>query len=299
MAGYTFDLALVKYYRESLDEYATFMPFKITNTKDQAFYAKISIINQGNLLWYFNDNAGNLVTEKVYTINANSVLSLNEKLVASATPTETQKDQVQIKIQYYKDAELTQLFGEDNIIVNIHCYIQNSDYSWSSTYYTEDQIVFDKFNFAGINKSISTGEILQGVNGNAKMYGTRYEGNNTTIYTEYSPSYLESTLDLYLKDYLLQNVTIDNVDDTPLDSKFMAVFLTFVQASGYFKAGYSPSRKFDFYRHGQLIITTSKTTQKVIFYPMQNYHYTLHFGRGHNNSMHARLDGLVIFNPLP
>lgn len=196
MASYTFDLALVKYYRESLNEYATFMPFKIANTKDQAFYAKISIINQGNLLWYFDDGAGNLVTEKTYTINANSVLSLNEKLVASTTPTETQKDQVTILVEYFKDDTLLNKFGEDTITVPIHIFIQNADYSWTSTQYpNESDIVFDKWSFSGISLTeLANGMQLSGDLGNAMLYIYYYESHSSNyVKIETTPGYLHDT----------------------------------------------------------------------------------------------------------
>lgn len=316
MASYTFDLALVKYYRESLNEYATFMPFKIANTKDQAFYAKISIINQGNLLWYFDDGAGNLVTEKTYTINANSVLSLNEKLVASTTPTETQKDQITILVEYFKDDTLLNKFGEDTITVPIHIFIQNADYSWTSTQYpNESDIVFEKWKatLEAVSQAIGSGSYdLIGDLMNAKLRfyefedrGENYvrldsdveviEPNNSLKITLYAATnFYNSAFNVWC------NIAPYDALDNLLTGKFLAMFVRTQGLTNYqFGFSISPQTNNDS-AVSSFVNNSVDADRKLVFLPFETLAPTLRLRKYAKGGYgYAWLDAIYLFNKLP
>ncbi|ALM76460.1 hypothetical protein [Thermococcus barophilus] len=319
MVSYTFDLALVKYYRESLDEYATFMPFKIANTKDQAFYAKISIINQGNLLWNLDDGAGNLVTEKTYTVNANSVLDLNEKLIASTAPTETQKDTITILVEYFKDSGLTQKFGEDTITANIHCYIQQADGSWTSTAYpNEADIVYDKWNFSGLAlTNIADGTRLTGVNGLADLYFKLISsGGGVATYVSDVGLVTDASLKITVQGnksygyrklwiYPMNAGTTNIINDKFFSAIVNVTAYNIYDASKwrlYIKALYSTSLD-DTDASRYFMILQAVTIRKVIFLPFQNLNPAI-FQYAYADydttiSIVAQYDGAYVFNKLP
>ncbi|WP_324735300.1 hypothetical protein VFC49_09140 [Thermococcus sp. SY098] len=319
MASYVRDLALVKYYKESLSEYATYLPAKVNNTSDKAIYVKLSISSQGNLLWYFDDGAGNLVTEKTYTINAYSVLELNEKLVASTVPTETQKDQVLIKVQYYKDSALTQLFGEDNITVNIHCYIQQADGSWTSTQYpNESDIIFEKWNFSGLAlTNITDGTRLTGVNGLADLYFKLIaSGGGVATYVSDVGLVTDASLKITIQGnksygyrrlwiYPMNAGTTDIINDKFFSAIVNVTAYNIYDASRgrlYVEALYSTSLDdTDVSRYFMRL--QAVTIRKVIFLPFQNLNPAI-FQYAYADydttiSIVAQYDGVYVFNKLP
>lgn len=308
MANYTFDLALVKYYEEHLDEYATYMPFKISNTKDKPFYAKISIVNQGNLTWSFVDGSGNAVTEKTYTLNANSVLSLNEKLVASTTPTETQKDSISIRIEYFKNSDLTGKFGEDTITAPIHIFIQNSDHSWTSTQYAnESDIVFDTFDFTGVDLSMgpATQDVLAGVNGKAVMRWFWRHGSSGKLWVVEDTPLLGSTARLwpsyYIQGYL---AIVDAVTKLKLDKFIAMVFNCISREGGGYSYGYgtiSDPNRTGIIGQVNILISDTIATYKIVSYPSgsDNTLPILHVYPTSSGTPIIQLASVYVFNKLP
>ena len=302
MANHTFDLALVKYYKEHLDEYATYMPFKISNTKDKPFYAKISIVDQGNLAWSFVDDSGNLVTEKTYTLNANSVLDLNEKLVALTTPTETQKDSISIRVEYFKDPDLTRKFGEDTITAPIHIFIQNSDYSWTSTQYeNESDIVYDKWSFTDISLPIVSDNNL------AKIDHYNWGNGSGRITLLANDPILEDHNSLFIKtwDDNRSHWYITDADGSVdvIQDKFLAMYLEVRRISGYFRLGFvSPKSLYDNYLEvGKFLSVSGTGSWKAVFYPIKQMAKDLFTKAawGRDGHVYIILDGLYVFNKLP
>lgn len=306
MATYTFDLALVKYAKESLDEYATFMPFKILNSKDKTFYAKISIVSQGNLLWSFVDDAGVATTSKTYTLNANSVLSLNEKLLATTAPIETQKDSISVKIEYFKNSDLTGKFGEDSITVNIHCYVQNVDGTWTSTAYTnEADIIYEYWNFAGLpSTSIGNGTRLTGVNGVADIYFTfaRYGGyglhyvSDTGLVSDASLKidvFAGANAWVNLYTHFVLAGTTDAIYD-----KFLAVVINIIQSHGNIVVAYTTNTNDNDMSRNFLSFTSG--IKKAVAIPFAQFTQALYQrSGGYNVHTIAKYDGLYLFNKLP
>ncbi|AFL94721.1 hypothetical protein CL1_0513 [Thermococcus cleftensis] len=172
MATYNLNLAFVKYYVESVPDYNQKLPITINNPKDTPTYVKATILNQGALGFTFDDGT----TEKTYTVNANSSLSVTELLVPATNPAETMKDSIQIKLEYYKDDAYTKLFGEDVLNVQLNYYIENADGTWtSSTYTDENAFIWDKWPASTIaTVTLQDKATVPGVNGKPLM--VRYTG---------------------------------------------------------------------------------------------------------------------------
>ncbi len=311
MASYTFDLAVVKYYRESLDEYSTYMPFKIANTKNQTLYAKITITNQGNLNWNF-DNNGTAVTSKTYTLDANSVLKFNEKLITSTAPTETQKDQVMIKVEYFKDSNLTQKFGEDTITANIHIYIQNPDYSWTSTQYpNESDIVFEKWTWDNIAKTnVTDGTTFPGALGNAELTVKRSASGSHHYFN------VETTAGI-IEDYALYFENGDWGDHTifyptsagnPITDKFYATVVQILGRSGhkdreYIHYVYSKTLTANPLDLVKAVLDTEVGIKKLVLYPYLDFvpgiYYQTYCGTYGSTHMHGVMEVVYLFHKLP
>ncbi|NJE04180.1 hypothetical protein [Thermococcus sp. MV11] len=178
MATYNLNIAFVKYYVESVPDYNQKLPVTVNNPKDTPTYVKATILNQGALGFTFDDGT----TEKTYTVNANSSLSVTELLVPATNPAETMKDSIQIKLEYYKDNAYTKLFGEDVLNVQLNYYIENADGTWTSTAYPDESVfVWEKWPASTIATiAYQDKATVTGVNGKLLML-RQYNPGSTLI----------------------------------------------------------------------------------------------------------------------
>jgi len=144
MATYTLQTAFIKFAKETLPDGATAnasVKVSIGSLWNQELYYKISIINQGTLSWTFDDDT----TEKTGNLGAGATSSITLPFKTTSIPTETTKDQLQLKVSYYKNNDYTGLISEDTINLDIYMLIQQSDGTWGSpsNNLDEDTVVFD------------------------------------------------------------------------------------------------------------------------------------------------------------
>lgn len=144
MATYNLQTAFIKFAKETLPDGATAntsIKFSLGSLWNQTLYYKISIVNQGLQTWTFDDGT----TEKTGSLSAmtNSVIGLSFQ--TPNIPSETMKDQLQLKVSYYKNSDYTGLISEDTINLDIYMLIQQSDGTWGSpsNNLDEDTVVFD------------------------------------------------------------------------------------------------------------------------------------------------------------
>ncbi|WP_456395070.1 hypothetical protein [Thermococcus sp.] len=218
MATFNIKTGLVKYMNEHTDtSYWTQIAFSLNNSSNKKIYAKCEIINQGNLGWKYDDES----TSFTKTLNAGGQYSLTKNIQPSTIPSETQKDEIQIKVSYYADANLTQFLGYDLINIEIHCYIQQSDGSWGSASYPDNIVVFDKLDrdLTGI----TLGDV-QLDNGNAVIKLKAHSGGSlstdTGVIHNQALVYFADGKKYYYNHYV--DVQIEDINGTLITDKFIA-----------------------------------------------------------------------------
>ena len=305
MVEYNWDLALVKYYKENLNDYLTYLPMKVVNTLNQTLYVKETITSQGNNNWTFDDGS----TVRTFSVNANSYANRQEGIKAGNALSETTKDQITVVVEYFTDEAMQNKFGQDVINATIHAYIQQSDGTWGSSTYAEDDVVYDYFDFSGVSQTTIGTYTLQGKNGNAKLYIV-HTGNDGTELE--ATTGLVSDVGLFVDTYVrgcsshksYTTMYFQNVADNSLiTDKFIAGVVNVTGAGGDSKnlwlgyvahLGETPSDR-SFYS------TSSTGIAKFMFYPLEPLSPSIEsytYRDCGNADFKYILDGIVIFKKL-
>ena len=191
MATYNLQTAFIKFSKETLPDGAmanASIKFSLGSLWNQTLYYKISIVNQGLQTWTFDDGT----TEKTGSLGAmtNSVVGLSFQ--TPNIPSETMKDQLQLKVSYYKNNDYTGLISEDTINIDIYILIQQSDGTWGSpsNNLDEDTVVFDVFDDDASNYNPWDFTLQKG---RAKVHvdhsGYTYSGYDSGVLHNYAFSY--------------------------------------------------------------------------------------------------------------
>ncbi|WP_148882766.1 hypothetical protein [Thermococcus aciditolerans] len=293
----------VKYYRESVDNYNIPIKQAIYNPRGSTTYVKITLVDQGSLGFTFGDGT----TEKTLSVGANSSITAGETLVPSTTPTETMKDHITLKIEYFKNSNYSGKFGEDTVQYQINYYIQNQDGSWTSSQYpNEDDIIYDQWTSNSFNVSANAG--IVGIKGVLKLT----HGGATTIYVQevpgivsdiaaqmksYTSGYSYSSRYYYMTAYqYLKKVS----DGNPPGNVIFAGIIKYDSGdNGKVSAGFSGVGDV-------LLISSSGGIGKFILYPSMFQQYIKEQGSRYVGSYSEysidvvfTIDGLIAFNPLP
>jgi len=293
----TVNTAFVRYNNEDNVEFKVKADFNVVNVKTRTLYLKLSILNAGNFGWSFADGS----TEKNYTLNANNITEISEDLVSSTAPTETSKDVVTFKLEYYKDSNYTTKDFEQTLTLNVNIYIQNSDGTWtSSAYPNEDDIVYDYFDFSGITNV--TKSDITGINGKVVMHPYTWDnGSDRFEYVRDVGRY---------SDYKL---LIHQWDDNRLHLEFHNVGNRFVSYVVAIEQGSLDSAEWlgvelkrypndtSYFLKSIGLPTNVGSISKALIVPINNY-IPCHFSKakwGGGHDIQVSLDGVYIFNPLP
>jgi len=300
MPEYSWDLALVKYYRENINDYLTYLPLRVVNTLNQTLYVRETIVNQGNLGWTFDDGS----QVRTFSVSARNYASRTEGIKAGTAPAETQKDQITVVVEYFTDEAMQNKFGQDVINATIHAYIQQQDGTWGSSQYSESDVVYDYWDFAGIaQQSISGSVNLDGVNNIARMYMKHTGSYYFTIYSDIGiVTDTSLRVDVYTHEptshmYIyFQNVS----DNSPITDKFIAGVATLSGSKSHsFVLGYVGVIGED---HGaRTYYSSGSGAVKFVFYPLGGLYPTIHaYASGWPGAhQYANLDGFIVFNKLP
>lgn len=299
MVDYNLKAMFVKYYREQVADYLTKFYHDFANTHDQTIYIKMTITAQGSLGWVFDNDT----TEKTLSVNANTVSQVETTIKAPSGISETQKDQITILVEYFKDSGYTQKFGEDTLIVTIHCYIQNSDGTWTSTAYpNESDIIFDHIIFDSLPESAETMPnpfFIEGVNGNARFY---VEHSGIDDYIKYYK--LQGSIDTYSgrfncygkgssgSSHIYAYFRWQDIEGNPLTEKFIsfvAYALKVISKTNTFHLKYLTD--------SNTILSYMNAIKKVYVYDSE--HTYLRTYASDEGATGVEFDGFYIFNPLP
>lgn len=169
MATFNFNTAFVKYYNETVPDYNHKLPLRVYNPKSSTTYVRVSITGQGDLLWTFDDDT----TQKDLSVNANTTLSTTLVFKPTTPPAETMKDVITLKVEYYKNSDYTGLLGSDTVNVHLNSYIENSDRTWSSSYYPDESVfIWERWPASVFPApgTYSTGTTITGELGNGRFY---------------------------------------------------------------------------------------------------------------------------------
>jgi len=195
MATYTLQTAFIKFAKETLPDGATAnvsVKVSLGSLWNKELYYKISIINQGTLSWTFDDGT----TEKTGSLGAGATSTITLPFKTTNIPTETMKDQLQLKVSYYQNNDYTGLLSEDTINLEIYMLIQQSDGTWGSpsNNLDEDTVVFDVLDDDASNYNIWNFTLQ---NGRAKVSVTKsgYAGGgyDTGVLHNYAFAYWKSS----------------------------------------------------------------------------------------------------------
>ncbi|WP_297499438.1 hypothetical protein [Thermococcus sp.] len=293
----TVKTAFVKYSNESTVDYKVNVRFNVLNTKTHDFYPKMTILSAGNLNWGFADGS----TEKDYALPANSTLQVSEDLTPGTAPTETTKDTVTLKLEFYKDSARTVKEFEQTVIVEISVYIQNSDGTWtSSSYPNESDIVYDYFDFSSLTSPVKTD--ITGVNGKVTLHPYTWgNGSDRYEYVGYPGRYSPYYLLIHQWDDNRLHMEFHNVGD-----RFVSYVVTMEQGSLDSAEWLGAELKrfpntTSFFLSSIGLPTNGGSTTKVLIMsknPYVPYSYSkAKWGGGHD--IQISLDGVYVFNPLP
>jgi len=304
MPEYNWDLALVKYYRENINDYLTYLPLKVVNTLNQTLYVKETIVNQGNLGWTFDDGS----QVRTFSVGARNYASRTEGIKAGTAPTETQKDQIMVVVEYFTDEAMQNKFGQDVINATIHAYIQQQDGTWGSSQYSENDVVYDYWNFSGIaDQSFSDSRTIDGAlgkgritikfsgQGHLRMYSDIGIVTDTSLHVETHSDSFYRTGNGYI---YFRNLS----DNSLIGDKFIAGVINIVGGTeshslilGYVGVfGEDPGNR--------VYYSTSGGSAKFVFYPLGGLYPVIktyeHSGvnAGHFDVLY---DGFMVFNKLP
>ena len=289
--------AFVKYYNETSVTYHVNMRFNVLNTKTHDLYPKMTILSAGNLNWGFADGS----TEKEYTLPANSTLQVSEDLTPGTEPTETAKDTVTLKLEFYKDSARTVKEFEQTVTVEISVYIQNSDGTWtSSTYTNESDIVYDYFDFSSLTSPAKTD--ITGVNGKVTLHPYTWDnGSDRCEFAGVSGRYSSSMLQIHQWDDDRLHLEASGVGERFV-SYVVTVETNSVDTPEWLKAGVKQFSGSTSYILSETSFNNAiGSTYKVLLINAKDaipYHASkARWGGGHD--IYITLDGVYVFNPLP
>lgn len=306
MATYNLNLGFVKYYVESVPDYNQKLPTVINNPKSTTTYVKATITNQGALGFTFDNGT----TEKTYTVNANSSLDITELLVPSTNPSETLKDTIQIKLEYFKNSDYTGKFGEDTLNVQLNYYIENSDGTWtSSTYSDESAFIWDKWPASTIATiAYQDKATVTGVNGKLLMMrlynsGSSLNSKTTVAGVVSSESALFKIDPYYLKSVAMGFIAVQDTD-TAAPEGFLSTILRYYSGSkAMVYGGYNlPSGAFDNATWDWKTFATNKNVGsllKIVGINWGNGEAPFAGLKWYDASAELTIDDVIYFLPLP
>ncbi|NJE01830.1 hypothetical protein [Thermococcus sp. JdF3] len=298
MATYNMQSAFVKYYKESTDDYSIPIKFSVVNFKPYVLYVKVSIINPGNSGFTFSDST----TEKTFAVGSSTNNTFSSTVTPNNAVTETMRDDIALRVEYFKNSDYTGKLGEDTINYQLNYYIQNQDLSWTSSQYpNEDAVVFDVIpatQWGGTTSATGLKNNVRIVASGGKNYGTT-TGIIEDIAVKLGQSakacgYNSTSFTVRIIPYYTTGGTIKD--------KFVAGVVKVISLAGDTK--YLEIR----YSDGTTLATLSSTgkLKKFVFFPapfngeIYMYGYTkTDYSWCETVKVIAQLDGLIVFNPLP
>jgi len=290
MATYNQNIAYVEFYGEDTTRTVQKARWKAEfyGRGTPTIYATAEITHQGNNGFTFEDGT----TSYDFTITYMQTTTVDKYLKPASRINETTKDTIVMEVRYYKDSARTQLIGTDTFNIQANWYIQNSDFTWtSSTYTNEADIVYEKWDTAISNfTSGGDGTEILGDNGRVTFtFGEYYssKGSNNSISKNTTDTILRTEgLDLYI-----QGINYFSVFNPPADkiTAFLVTPKTYSVYPSYFNTtthGYTTIATATTSAPMKAVIPSSELGVPAVRYSSTNYGHTI-------------LENLYVFNPLP
>ncbi|WP_054839943.1 hypothetical protein [Thermococcus sp. JCM 11816] len=225
---------------------------------------------------------------------------MNKYLKPASRINETSKDNIVIEVRYYKDSARTQLIGTDTFNIQANWYIQNADYTWtSSTYTNEADIVYEKWDTAISN-------LGTGIRGKYDLLGDYGRVTFTLFdYMQYSSTYYYSgkttntilrTEGIYLQGTASYSTSISRFD-APAGGKIVVYMF---HHNGYSTdyAGYSPPAGSSSFTT-VLKVPTSNTSPYKVVLPVDDTPAGHKMYTANTFPVYTYLENIYVFNPLP